>query len=77
MKSKIPEIRYSKPKFIEYPVCDLEGDAKAFDILKNVGKKVITEQEYVMIGFNHIIGNSKNNKFELNSIKKKIKLKKS
>ena len=76
MKKKIPEIRYSSPKPITYYFCDLEGDKRAFDILKNVGKKVITEQEYVMIGFNHIVTNSKNNKFELTSLNKKSKSKK-
>lgn len=75
MKKKILEIRYSSPKPITYYFCDLEGDKKAFDILKNVGKKVITEQEYVMIGFNHIVTNSKNNKFELTSVNKKSKSK--
>jgi len=75
VKKKIPEIRYNSPKPITYYFCDLEGDKKAFDILKNVGKKVITEQEYVMIGFNHIVTNSKNNKFELTSLNKKSKSK--
>lgn len=75
MKKKIPEIRYNSPKPITYYFCDLEGDKKAFSILKNVGKKTITEQEYIMIGFNHIVANAKNNKFELNIFKKKGKKK--
>lgn len=71
MKNKIPQIRYSNPKPVTYYGADLEGDKKAFKILEDVGRKVITKQEYVLIGFNHIIANAKNNKFELNVLKKK------
>jgi len=76
MKNKIPQITYSDLKSVASYVADLEGDEKAFKILKNVGKKVITEQEYIMIGFRHIFSKSKNNKFELTSINKKLKSKK-
>jgi len=76
MKNKIPQITYSNLKSVASYVADLEGDEKAFKILKNVGKKVITEQEYIMIGFRYIFSESKNNKFELTSINKKLKSKK-
>jgi len=76
MKNKIPQITYSNLKSVISYVADLEGDEKAFKILKNVGKKVITEQEYIMIGFRHIFSKSKNNKFELTSLNKKLKSKK-
>ena len=75
MKNKIPQITYSNLKSFTSYVADLEGDEKAFKILKNVGKKVITEQEYIMIGFRHIFSKSKNNKFELTSLNKKLKSK--
>lgn len=76
MKKQIPQIKYSNLKSITSYVADLEGDEKAFKILKNVGKKVITEEEYVLIGFNHILGNAKGNKFELTSLNKRLKSKK-
>ena len=76
MKNKIPQITYSNLKSFTSYVADLEGDEKVFKILKNVGKKVITEQEYIMIGFRNIFSKSKNNKFELTSINKKLKSKK-
>ena len=76
MKKQIPQIKYSNLKSITSYVADLQGDEKAFKILKNVGKKVITEEEYIMIGFRYIFSNSKNNKFELTSINKKLKSKK-
>ena len=76
MKKQIPHIKYSNLKSITSYVADLQGDEKAFKILKNVGKKVITEEEYITIGFRHIFSKSKNNKFELTSINKKLKSKK-
>ena len=76
MKNKIPQITYSNLKSFTSYVADLEGDEKVFKILKNVGKKVITEQEYIMIGFRYIFSESKNNKFELTSLNKKLKSKK-
>ena len=76
MKKQIPQIKYSNLKSITSYVADLQGDEKAFKILKNVGKKVITEEEYITIGFRHIFSKSKNNKFELTSINKKLKSKK-
>ena len=76
MKKQIPQIKYSNLKSVTSYVADLQGDEKAFKILKNVGKKVITEEEYIMIGFRHIFSKSKNNKFELTSINKKLKSKK-
>jgi hypothetical protein len=54
MKKQIPQIKYSNLKSITSYVADLQGDEKAFKILKNVGKKVITEEEYIMIGFSYI-----------------------
>ena len=76
MKKQIPQIKYSNLKSITSYVADLQGDEKAFKILKNVGKKVITEEEYIMIGFSYIFSKSKNNKFELTSLNKKLKSKK-
>ena len=76
MKKQIPQIKYSNLKSVTSYVADLEGDKKAFKLLENVGKKVMTEQEYVLMGFNHILGNVKGNKFELTSINKKLKSKK-
>jgi len=75
VKKKLPEIRYSNPQPLTYYVADLEGDKEAFKLLENVGRKVMTKQEYVLIGFNHIVANAKNNKFELNILKKKSKKK--
>lgn len=75
MKKKILEIKYSNLKSFTSYVVDLEGDKKAFKLLENVGRKVMTEQEYIFIGFNHIVANAKNNKFELNVLKKKGKKK--
>ncbi len=76
MKKQIPQIKYSNLKSITSYVADLEGDKKAFKLLENVGRKVMTEKEYVLIGFNHILGNAKGNKFELTSLNKKLKSKK-
>ena len=69
MKKQIPQIKYSNLQPITSYVADFEGDEKLLKILENVGKKVITKKEYVLIGFNHMIAHAKNNKFELNLIK--------
>ena len=70
MKKQIPQIKYSNLQPVTSYVADFEGDEKLLKILENVGKKVITKKEYVLIGFNHVIAHAKNNKFELNSIEK-------
>ena len=75
MKKQIPQIKYSNPQPLTYYVADLEGNKEAFKLLENVGRKVMTKQEYILIGFNHIVANAKNNKFELISLNKKLKSK--
>ena len=52
-------------KRVSYYQADIEGPDAELDMIANLGKQVITREQYLNIGMNHIIMNMVNNKFEL------------
>ena len=60
-------------KRVTYYQADMTGPDIYLEMIATVGKQVITQQEYVNIGINHILVNMIDNKFELT---KKFKSKK-
>ena len=67
---KLPEIRMGPFKKITYYQADIEGPDHWLEEIVNVGRRVITDEEYLNIGFNHIVTNMINNKFDLSSLDK-------
>ena len=61
-------------KKVTYYQADIEGPDAELDAIANLGKQVITREQYLNIGMNHIIVNLVNNKFELPSANKPLKL---
>lgn len=66
----LPEIKMGPFKKVAYYQADIEGSDHWLGEIANVGRQVITDKEYINIGFNHIITNMVDNKFDLDSIKK-------
>ena len=62
-------------KKVSYYQADIEGPDAELDMIANLGKQVITREQYLSIGMNHIIMNMVNNKFELPSASKLLKRK--
>ena len=62
-------------KRVTYYTADIEGPDTELDAIANLGKQVITREQYLNIGMNHIIANMVNNRFEL-KIKSNTKSKK-
>ncbi len=52
-------------KKVTYYQADIEGPDAELDMIVNLGKQVITREQYLNIGMNHIIMNLVDNKFEL------------
>ena len=67
---KIPAIKVGPFKKVTYYQADIEGPDHWLEEITNVGRRVITDKEYLNIGFNHIVTNMINNKFELSSLDK-------
>ena len=67
---KLPEIRMGPFKKITYYQADIEGPDHWLEEIVNVGRRVITDEEYLNIGLNYIITNMINNKFDLSSLDK-------
>jgi hypothetical protein len=67
---KLPTIKVGPFKKVTYYQADIEGPDHWLEEITNVGRRVITDKEYLNIGFNHIVTNMINNKFELSSLDK-------
>ena len=52
-------------KKVTYYQADIEGPDAELDMIANLGKQVITREQYLNIGMNHIIMNMKDDKFAL------------
>ncbi len=52
-------------KKVTYYQADIEGPDAELDMIVNLGKQVITREQYLNIGMNHVIMNMVNDKFEL------------
>ena len=69
-QKKLPEITVGPFKKVTYYQADIEGPDHWLEEITNVGRRVITDKEYLNIGFTHIVTNMINNKFELSSLDK-------
>lgn len=67
---KLPEIKMGPFKKITYYQANIEGPDHWLEEITNVGRRVITDEEYLNIGLNYIITNMINNKFDLSSLDK-------
>jgi hypothetical protein len=67
---KLPTIKVGPFKKVTYYQADIEGPDHWLKQITDIGKHVITDKEYLNIGFNHIITNLIDNKFELSSVNK-------
>ena len=69
-KTNVDNIHVGPFKKVTYYQADIEGPDHWLKEITNVGRRVITDEQYLNIGFNHIITNMVDNKFDLDSIKK-------
>ena len=67
---KLPTIKVGPFKKVSYYQADIEGPDHWLKQITDIGKHVITDKEYLNIGFNHIITNLIDNEFELSSVNK-------
>jgi hypothetical protein len=66
---KLPAIKVGPFKKVTFYQADIEGPDHWLKQITDIGRHVITDKEYLNIGFNHIITNLIDNKFELSSVK--------
>ena len=67
---KLPEIKVGPFKKVTYYQADIEGPDHWLKRITEIGRSVITDEQYLNIGFTHIVTNLINNKFELSSVNK-------
>jgi hypothetical protein len=72
-KHALPEIKVGPFKMVKFYQADVTAPDEWFDIIANIGSKVITRDALFNVGANHILTNAINNKFELESVKKASK----
>jgi hypothetical protein len=75
VKVNVDTIHVGPFKPVKYYEAEIEASDKWLRTLGDIGRKVITQDQYINIGVNHVITNAVNNKFELDSIKKTNKKK--
>ena len=68
-KSALPEIKVGLFKMVKFYQADVTAPDEWFDIIANIGSKVITREALFNVGANHILTNAVNSKFELASVK--------
>ena len=68
-KDALPEIKVGLFKMVNFYQADVTAPDAWFDIIANIGSKVITREALFNVGVNHILTNAVNNKFELESVK--------
>lgn len=56
-------------KPIKYYEAEIQASDKWLQTFADIGRKVITEDQYMNIGINHVITTAVDNKFELESVK--------
>ena len=69
-KNALPEIKVGLFKMVKFYQADVTAPDEWFDIIANIGSKVITRDALFNVGANHILTNAVNNKFELTSVKR-------
>jgi len=70
IKANIDNIHVGPFKPVKYYEADIEAPEKWLEYFRQIGRQVITEDQYLNIGFNHVVTNAVNNKFKLESLKK-------
>ena len=72
VKLNIDAIHVGPFKPIKYYEAEIEGPDKWLQMFADIGRKVITEDQYRNIGFNHVIANAieNENTFELSTLDK-------
>jgi hypothetical protein len=75
VKVNVDTIHVGPFKPVKYYEAEIEASDKWLQTLGDIGRKVITQDQYINIGVNHVITNAVNNKFELFSINKNNKKK--
>jgi hypothetical protein len=73
LKLKAGALTIGPFKKVTYYQADIEGTDSHLEMIASVGRQVITQQQYINIGINHIIMNMVNNKFELPPANKTLK----
>ena len=71
VKVNVDNIHVGPFKAVKYYEADIEAPEKWMKTFIDIGRQVITDDQYLNIGVNHIITNAVKGKFELNSLKKK------
>jgi hypothetical protein len=69
-QKKLPKITVGPFKKVTYYQADIEGPDCWLEEIANVGRRVITDKEYLNIGFNHIVTNMIDYKYDLSSLDK-------
>jgi hypothetical protein len=67
---KLPTIKVGPFKKVTYYQADIEGPDHWLKQITDIGRRVITDEQYLNIGFTHIVTNLIDNKFELSSVNK-------
>jgi hypothetical protein len=75
VKVNVDTIHVGPFKPVKYYEAEIEASDKWLRTLGDIGRKVITQDQYINIGINHVITTAVDNKFELDSVKKTKKKK--
>lgn len=70
VKENLDQIKVGPFKAVKYYEAKIEGPDKWINTFSDIGRKVITEDQYINIGFNHVIKNAIENEFDLDTLKK-------
>jgi hypothetical protein len=73
LKMKAGPLTVGPFKKVTYYQADIEGDDAHLEVIASVGRQVITQEQYINIGINHIITNMVDNKFAIASALKNKK----
>jgi len=73
VKANVDQIKVGPFKAVKYYEAQIEGPDKWLKTFSDIGRKVITEDQYLNIGFNHVIKNAVDNEFELDTLRKSLK----
>ncbi len=73
LKMKAGPLTVGPFKKVTYYQADIEGDDAHLEVIASVGRQVITQEQYINIGINHIITNMVDNKFAIASTLKNRK----
>jgi len=75
VKLSVDQIKVGPFKAVKYYEADIDAPDKWLKTFSDIGRQVITEDQYLNIGFNHVIKNAVDNEFKLESLKKTKKKK--